>query len=290
MKFMKVAGKLGVFTIAFTAIFIWMMAGLAAAFYLTSPAHENFDSPLINGQLPQEISIHTDDDITISAAFLPGSADRAVILLAGIRGNRKSMISRAEYYSSKGFSVLLPDLRGTGKSEGNKITFGWAERKDLIACYNFLRSQGIKKIAAHGCSLGAATITYALPEINDLDFIVLESCYDNLDNAFNNRIQKFALPEFVYLPIRFWITQITSLKPEEMQPATFIRHASSPVLIIAGDAEEQLRLSETEKIFINCPSPEKFLHIFKGGKHEDFSVRFKEELEQTLDGFLESIK
>jgi uncharacterized protein len=270
--------------------FFWFLSGYLAALYLTAPNHVHFtisDSTKIK---TSEVSLKTEDKVFISASLLNGTSEKAVIILPGIKSNRLSSISRAELYLKKNYTVLIPDLRGTGKSSGNKITFGWDERKDLIACYHYLKNKGYKKIGAHGCSLGAATIAYSLQELNNYDFIVMESCYDNLENAFYNRVSKYPLPEFAFYPIHFFINKILSSDIHDLKPEEFIKLPQSPVLIMAGDSEFQLKLSETERLYRNCVSPRKSLHIFKGGKHEDFKIRFEEEYDEVLTNFINKLE
>jgi len=87
-------------------------------------------------------SFRSFDNVEISSWFIPNdSSEKVVILLNGIAGNRLGMIPRANFYYKKGFNVLLPDLRGTGASGGEMITFGWKERYDLLACVDFLSSK-----------------------------------------------------------------------------------------------------------------------------------------------------
>ena len=94
------------------------------------------------------------------------------------------MTKRADFYYKNNYNVLLQDLRGTGKSGGDAITFGWHERKDLLAAFNFLKEKnGIDTIAVHGLSLGAATITSRYQEKPDYYSVVLESCSGNIENA-----------------------------------------------------------------------------------------------------------
>jgi esterase/lipase len=262
------------------ACLIWALAGICSALYLTSPNHQD---STIKGLT--EITITTQDNLKISASYIKKSNDKVVILLAGIKGNRISNVSRIQNYLNKGYSILLPDLRATGKSEGNTISFGWNERKDLIACYKFLQTEGYKNIGAHGCSLGAATICYSLPETN-FSFIVLESCYDNLEHAFENRVEKFHLPSFLFVPIHYSVERIISANIKDLKPEEFIKKATCPVLMMAGDSEDQLKISETHTLYYNCPSTNKTLHVFKGGKHQDFKARFLEEYEQTLNNFI----
>jgi len=263
----------------------WIMVGYILSWYLTS--RRNQISKRVVFQLPKkEILVTTEDGISISGWFIKGEKDTVVILLAGIGANRFSLINKAKLYYHKGFSILMPDLRATGKSKGDIISFGWNERKDLKACYEYLNNQGYKHIAAHGTSLGAATIVYSMQENLNFRFIVLESCYDNIDHAFNNRVSKYQLPDVAYLPVRYFTQLRINENLRNLNPLNFIQRISCPVLIMAGDSEDQLKLIETEALFHTCGSQHKNLHIFKGGKHEDFLKRFPTEYNNVLDYFL----
>lgn len=121
---------------------LWITVSYFAARYLIRPNKiviKNTEE--INGIKPESITLKTIDEIEVSAWYLDNNSDKAIILLSGIRGNRLNQISRAEFYLKQGFSVFLPDLRGTGKSSGDYVSFGWHERNDFIACYNFLKAK-----------------------------------------------------------------------------------------------------------------------------------------------------
>jgi esterase/lipase len=273
------------FLVAVSGFILWFLIGFYCSVHMTSRRKTVYK--VRPDKLKAEaITLKTEDNISISAWYKNTNSDKAVILLAGIGADRMSNISRAEYYLANGYSVLLPDLRCTGSSGGEVITFGWNESKDLKACYEFLRRKNSKKIGVHGCSLGAATITYSLKDIKDYHFIVLESCYDNIDQAFENRVEKFHLPDFVYFPVRFFIEKRMGVKTKELKPEEFIKLAKSPVLIMAGDAEDQIKISETQKLFDNCTSGKKMLCFFRNGKHEDFMDKFKEKHTDILDFFI----
>jgi esterase/lipase len=264
---------------------LWFLTGYLCARHMTSRRMDVYKTA--PGKLNSEdINLTAGDGVPISAWYIRGDSGKAVILLPGIGANRMSCVSRAEYYLEKGFSVLLPDLRGTGSSEGEVVSFGWNESKDLKACYEFLKEQKIEKIAVHGCSLGAATITYSLKDIHDYYFIVLESCYDNIDQAFENRVAKFHLPDFLYFPVRFFIEREIGAKTTELKPEEFIKCATAPVLIMAGDAEVQVKVPETRKLYDNCGSDKKSLYFFKNGKHEDFREKHKEQHTTILNEFM----
>jgi esterase/lipase len=266
----------------------WFLIGYFSAWYMVSRRSAPF-SILTNKLNYQNIKLVSDDSISISAWYINGELNKAVIILAGIGADRRSCIARAEYYIKKGYHVLLPDLRGTGSSGGETITFGWRESKDLKSCYEFLKNKKIEKIGVHGCSLGAATITYSLQEFPDYYFIVLESCYDNIDQAFENRVVKYHLPDFVYFPVRFFVQRRMGVSTESLKPEEFIKLTHSPVLIMAGDCELQVKIPETKKLFNNCSGPTKMLYFFKNGKHEDFMDKYPTEYIKIINRFMQII-
>jgi len=84
----------------------------------------------------------------------------SVLLLHGVRSDRRQMLARAMYLHASGYSVLLVDLQGHGESGGDRITFGYREAEGVKAAIKFLRDTAPKeKIAVIGVSLGAAAFT-----------------------------------------------------------------------------------------------------------------------------------
>jgi uncharacterized protein len=264
----------------------WLLAGFLTAMAVTYPAQEDIaERDSIAGFEVKDVSLVSSDSTMLSAWLVPNGSS-AVILLAGIRGNRTSNIARAELYLKRGYTVLLPDLRGTGESGGEVISFGWNERSDLAACYAFLKMKGYDKIAVHGVSLGAATIAYSFNDKPQYDFVVMESSYDNIDNAFRNRIKRM-LPKFMLWPAYFFTEWRIGAGSEDLCPAECVKQCTAPVLYMAGDEEEQVRLEETKEIFANIGSDDKELFIFKGGKHQDFLRGFEKDYTSTLNKFLD---
>jgi alpha-beta hydrolase superfamily lysophospholipase len=61
-----------------------------------------------------------------------------VILAHGYAGNADDMIYNAKKFYDMGYNVLIVDLRGHGKSEGNYIGMGWEDRKDILNWISFI--------------------------------------------------------------------------------------------------------------------------------------------------------
>ncbi len=112
----------------------------------------------------------------------------AVLLLHGVRADRKQMVARARFLRDAGHSVLLVDLPAHGESTGERITFGAREAEGAAAALAFLRKQFPKEhIGAIGVSLGAAAIVLAQPAA-PLHAVVLESMYPTINDAVEDRL------------------------------------------------------------------------------------------------------
>jgi len=266
---------------------LWFYIGYYSACTLTATRHVTFDDiQKFDKHSVTPLNLTARDGIAISAWLVDQPSDKAIILLSGIKGNRLAQEKRTKFYLKKGFTVLLPDLRGTGKSGGDCISFGWNEQYDLIACVEELQHRGIQHVAADGLSLGAATILYAHSQLTNFDFVVIESSYDNIENAFQNRMRQYPIPSFAYYPLRLFTSLKIHTDLKNLSPDQWIKNVRCPTLILAGDSEAQIKVSETQKLYENCGSSKKYLHLFKGGHHEDFIDRFEAEYTKEISRFL----
>ncbi len=270
-------------------VVLWSLVTVGGVYFTVRarPADMN-DTVVIAGRPVEPVAISTEDGVTLSAWYVKGHPHRAVILLAGIDANRNACVGRAAFYLEEGYSVLLPDLRASGKSGGSAVTLGWRERMDLVACYSFLQNKGYGEIGANGISLGAATICYALPELPDIAFVVLESSYDTLANAVANRLAMFHTPHFIAWPYYVGLSFYTGMPAWRLRPLDFVGQCKAPAFIMAGDAEPELKVEETQALFDQCASPLKELHFFKEGRHQDFLSRYPDEYRDVMCRFLGS--
>lgn len=233
-----------------------------------------------------EVQLNTCNQHLISAWFIRKDTSKAVILAPGKGQNRLAMINKARYYLKRNYSVLMPDLRATGNSKGEYNSLGYYERFDIEACYDFLKKNNFKTVGAQGHSLGAAAIVYTTLEKYKFDFLILESCYDNMQHAFENRIHLFYMPAFLFKPVCWFGEAKIDVDLDKLNPQQLVKNIKAPVLFLYGDSEWQLPIEESESLYNACDSTNKMKHVFKNGTHEDFSIRFNKAYEQIVDSFL----
>lgn len=241
----------------------------------------------IEGYTIQNIDLETVDGVPISSWYIKNSWDKVVVLLAGRHSNREKNIEKARLYLKRGYSVIMPDLRATGKSGGDRISYGWKERKDLLAIYQYLKGQGYSEIGAHGYSMGAATICYSYLHMVNFNFVVLESCYAVLSKAVEGAFKKYKVPSPFLRSIRPVSEYFSGYKEENMQPKNLIHLIKCPLLVMAGDNELIVSKKATLTLFKNNQSNLAKLHFFHNAEHENFSESYKEEYADVLTEFLD---
>ncbi|HEX72675.1 MAG TPA: alpha/beta fold hydrolase [Candidatus Hydrogenedentes bacterium] len=270
---------------------LWLTLGYVASYYITRPTPRDFaDRDEIGGLPVQNLVLRAADGVRTSAWHAGSGGERAVILLHGITNDRRQGVRRAELYMRLGYDVLLPDFRGQGRSDPTLVTMGWNERKDAIAAFRYLRDLGYRRIGVHGISLGAAATAYALQEDPGFDFIVLESCYDTLESALNNRLERYRVPKAAAWPLRIFSQWRIGVSALRLRPVDYMSLCAMPALIIAGDNEQILRVEETMRLYDQCSAPYKKVHIFKGAGHARCDRDAPEDFRRVITEFLRYVE
>lgn len=275
---------------AMNAIVFWLLANLLAAWATTMPSNSAIpDMETIAGQPVQPVKLTAADGVHVAGWYVPAESGRAVVLLTGITSNRRAMVSRAAFYRERDYASVMIDFRGTGESGRAPVTIGWRERLDALAAYRFLQEQGYQRVGMHGISMGAAATAYAMQEETGQAFVVLESCYDTIDNALANRLAMVRVPPGLAWPMQVFARLRIGAGPRELRPVDYLPACTAPALVLAGDSEPELRVEETRVVFESLGSAEKRLHFFAGGRHQNFHGRYTEEFEGILGGFLDGL-
>jgi fermentation-respiration switch protein FrsA (DUF1100 family) len=183
----------------------------------------------------------------------------------GVRANRLSMVKRAAVLGEHGFAVLLFDFQGHGESGGRHITFGRLEGLDAAAAIGFVRRRlPNERVGAIGVSLGGAA-TLLGPKPLDVDALVLESVYPDIDSALVNRLRAglggFAGPVVAPLLGRVFevlLPPILDVTPDQLRPIDHIGDVRAAVLVASGTADDRTPIAEAEALFRSAPEPKQF--------------------------------
>jgi len=114
-------------------------------------------TPAANGLRYSNVAFRTDDGVRLSAWFIPGTNQAAVVTMPGSGSTRSATLGQATALARHGYAVLMVDPRGQGRSGGRAMDAGWYGDRDIAAAVTFLRHQaGVdpSRIGVLGLSMG----------------------------------------------------------------------------------------------------------------------------------------
>jgi pimeloyl-ACP methyl ester carboxylesterase len=223
----------------------------------------------------------------------PGAG--ALLLMHGIRGDRRQMLPVARRFARDGFAVLMFDFQAEGESDGDRISIGFRESDDARAALEFLkRSAPGEKVGAIGNSMGGAAALLE-PAPLDVDALVLEAVYPTIEQATAARIslhlgsiagglgRSLGRP---LTPLLLWQLRFRlGIGSEQLRPVDAVKEVHAPVFVLIGDHDRFLPVEEGRRIFDAAPEP-KELWIVPGADHESIEWAKREEYERRVGEFL----
>ena len=237
----------------------------------------------------QVVRIPRADASPIAGWFVAGEEERGgVLLLHGVRADRRQMLGRAQFLKRAGYSVLLIDLQAHGETPGEFITFGHLESRDAHAALDFLRARvRNRRVGVIGVSLGGAAALLGEAPLH-ADAMVLEAVFSTIGEAVRNRMaQRFgAVGPYVSNLLLWQIEPRLGVSVTALSPLSAIARVRAPVLIMAGSADRRTRMDETEALFDAAPEP-KSLWIVEGAVHENLHAFIPDEYERRVLAFFE---
>jgi len=285
--FLTFCGVTGAFSVS-TIVAAWVM--------VRPGRRNNYDCiPRISYGKLEPLTLTASDGLQLHAwvqLSMKATGNNWVLLLHGYRSDREILQTRRRFFIRRGFHTLLLHFRGHGSSEAARISYGFHERKDVKAAVDFIRSlhpgQPVR-IGIDGISMGAAAASYAVAyEAVNPDWVILESCYDNLRRALTNRLELHLYSPFVPLiawPLEFVAEHLFRLDLDNLSPAKALEQIRCPVLVLAGDSERVLKIADVEYLYGRIPEPKRLVY-FPGAAHEDLFIHDPRRFVKAVDGFL----
>jgi uncharacterized protein len=299
MKWQSVARKTGKIFLYISSILLGVSSASAvlSAWIMVKPnPKKDYDciGRIRFGKL-QPLELMTSDGLKLHAwvqLSRKASKNRWVLLLHGYRSDREILQTRRRFFVRRGYHTLLLHFRGHGSSEAAHISYGYNERKDVRAAVDFIRSlhpdQPVE-IGIDGISMGAAAATYAVAfESIAPDWVILESCYNNIHRALSNRLGRHIVRPLVPLiswPMELAGEYVFGLPLEELNTEKALAKVHCPILVLAGDAEEVLKAGDVEQLYLSIPEPKRLV-FFPGAAHEDLLTYDPRRYIQSVTGFL----
>lgn len=242
----------------------------------------------------KDTSITSEDGLSLHGyEVLNTSNSKAwVITVHGYTSQGKQMGLYANKFYNMGYNVLVPDLRGHGKSEGNYIGMGWDDRKDILKWIDYiLQKDNEANIILHGISMGGGTVMMTSgEELPSNVKAIIEDCgYSSVWDEFSYQLNSlFRLPEFPVLQsaslvskIRagYWLGDASAIKQ--------LSKAKTPMLFIHGDKDTFVPYSMLDKVY-NAANVEKEKLVIEGAAHAKSAETNPELYWSTISRFIKN--
>jgi pimeloyl-ACP methyl ester carboxylesterase len=115
---------------------LWIVVPVAVAILATHRPREAV-APVDLGRPSREVAVPTADGLDLHGRYVASRNGAAVIVLPG----SASRAPQARVLAGAGYGVLMLDMRGYGRSDGDPNMFGWSGSKDVDAGIAFLRTR-----------------------------------------------------------------------------------------------------------------------------------------------------
>lgn len=214
-----------------------------------------------------------------------------IISCHGYSGSADDMARYALRYYQMGYSVILPDARAHGKSEGSARGMGWPERLDILVWIDKILDENPNaNIGLFGVSMGGATVMMAsgekLPE--QVKAIVEDCGYTSAWEEFEGQLKgMFHLPSFPIMNVSSAVTKIRggySLK--EASAIEQVKKSETPTLFIHGSNDTFVPFAMLDKVY-EAASCEKEKLVVPDAGHAMSSTKNPKLYWETIKSFLD---
>lgn len=236
-------------------------------FHIALRSHKNLKKTILSKDLKIiKKYLTASDGIKISSWYIPVKNSKAVIMLIHgyreVNADKTRMLEHADYLKKAGYSTILIDLRSFGESEGNKVTLGVQEWKDIEAAYHYAKSlpenKG-KKVGFYGKSMGGVTSIIAKGITGKGDFIIALTPYASFKSLFKFQLKQKRYISYLFLPfLQLAAFFELGCNYEKHSPINLIKRINVPIFIAGAKYDDVVPKNDAKYLFDHANSPKEF--------------------------------
>lgn len=196
------------------------------------------------------------------------SQGRGVMVCHGVADSAFGALGFALMFLQQGYSVLVPESRGHGDSEGYS-TYGVRESDDVIRWLQWMKAQGVTSVFGLGESLGGAILLQSLERGANFRALVVESPYSSFEAVAHERVGRIASGPAAYLLVKAALLYVRiryGVNLQEARPDRAIKSANVPILLIHGSADGETSPDHSRRL-ANANPQCTTLWLVPGAKH-----------------------
>jgi fermentation-respiration switch protein FrsA (DUF1100 family) len=223
----------------------------------------------------EEVSFDTEDGLHLAGWFLPAAGQpsgHTIVVFNGNAGHRAMRAHLAGQLAARGYAVLLFDYRGYGGNPGLPSEEGLARDARAALAYVGDRPDVDRtRIIFYGESLGTAVAVRLALEFPPAA-LILRSPFTSLTDLGRHH--------YPFLPVG-WLLR------DRYPTADRIAAVTSPVLVVAGDADRIVPLEYSEALYEAAPEPKRLVVVEDAG-HNDMALTAGPQLLAAITAWLDT--
>lgn len=240
----------------------------------------------------KHLELITQDQCKLHASEIRNQGNQWVIIVHGYMGRLEDMLPQARAFYERGYNILLPDLRGHGRSEGDVIGFGALDHVDLLAWCDRLMHQGAQSILLYGVSMGASTVMMCADDTKYPFQAIIEDCgFSNLRGQLAHIVKQMVphVPSsFLIFCLSLVLKRKAGYRIEDADPRVAVSKTTVPMLFLHGDRDNFIDISMMEELYALCSSRKEKVSI-PGGRHANNNKIRPQLYWESMDHFLDNI-
>lgn len=171
-----------------------------------------------------------------------------------------------------GYTLILPDHRGCGDSDGDYMGYGTHESRDAFLWVEYAKTNfpDMERYLL-GVSMGAATVLMMSRDNRteaDIQGMIADCSYTSAWDEFSYQMKaSFHLTEFPLLPVCDFLNRhICGYSFRDASPIRAVKFAKCPILFIHGGADDFVPVYMLEQLYDACTT-DKYRLTIPGAPH-----------------------
>ncbi len=196
----------------------------------------------------QEWNITAKDKTPLYAVFFPvAGSHKYVIFCHGYGDSTQKFENITVHFANRNFNVLMPNLRGHGKTGSRFVGMGYPDSDDMLLWIREItKLDPDAEIVLMGLSMGSATVlmTSGLQLPENVKCVVADSAYASVWKQFRDRLKiEFNLPPFPVLNVASGMSKLLAgYTFGQASPEKRVRNSQLPTLFIHGEKDAYVQI------------------------------------------------
>ena len=226
------------------------------------------------------------DGYVIHGDIYPLDPKRVVLISHGHGDNKYTGIRFLQTFRNLGFSTVIYDLRGHGHNEPYTCTMGVNESKDLMEVLEAVKKRFPRaKIGLHGLSMGCATTVMSLKYKPDVDFVVADCGFADIEGVLKLGYKNAGVPVFLVDMADIGARLRYGYALKDMRPIDALKENTIPILFLHGE-DDAFIIPENSYRMYDVTKGIKDIHTIPEAGHAFSAIVNPELYHQYVEEFL----